>query len=171
MSQWWKLSQYPGYEISNDGQIRSYWVRSEGPRIDWDAEPRLLRPTPTTNGGLQIDLRHRDGVARTVTIAKLVLATFWRKPRPGEIVDYIDGNPANLSAANLRWSTRSSVAKAKILAGKWATAIGDLPARTKNEIRAAVSSGRMNKSDAARKYGLHRATIAKILKAKTDVAA
>lgn len=156
---WRQIRHHPGYEVSDLGRVRS-WLRPGGLRIDERDSPRVLKPTADAFGRLSIVLRDDRREDRTLSVAKLVLTTFRRGPRDKEIAAYRDGDPGNCALSNVYWSFRSDAAKN---CPTRATPITQLPARLKGEIARAVLKEGVSKSEAARRYRLHRATIHRIV--------
>lgn len=159
VERWKAIKGFTGYEVSTLGRVRSFWVRDGGTkaaaRVDRDAEPRVLKATDD-GGRLLIVLPGDDGKKHTLVVAKLVLTAFsHRKPQPGQIVTYRDDDPRNCALTNLLWGGRSEVKRK-------APRIDEMPQATKDQIAAAVRGG-MRKSDAARKWGIHRATLNTLL--------
>lgn len=156
---WRQIRGHHGYEVSDRGRVRS-WLRPGGLRIDERDSPRVLKPTPDAFGRLSIVLRDDRGNDRTLSVAKLVLTTFRRRPRDNEIAAYRDGDPGNCDLSNVRWSCRSDVAKNS---QRQTTPITRIPAKLKAEIARTVLKEGVSKSEVARRYKLHRATIHKIV--------
>jgi len=92
----WKLVPgYDGkYEVSNQGQIRSYQRRPEG---------CILRPGRKPSGHLSVALGRKN----SQSVHKLVLLAFvGAAPNKHECL-HMNGNPADNRLSNLRWGTRS----------------------------------------------------------------
>ncbi len=94
MENWKQIIEAPGYEVSNEGRIRS----------TKQLQPRIMRPKTKSNGYLEITLRINDKpvsrlVHRLVAIAFLI-------PDPARpTVNHLDGNKKNNFDVNLAWST------------------------------------------------------------------
>ena len=92
------LHQIPGasrYYISRCGAL--YSERSR----------RLLKPTPQTDGYLQVEIRMDDGSRERPLLHRLVAQQFIPNPDPERklYVNHGDGNKANCHAWNLEWVT------------------------------------------------------------------
>lgn len=91
--EWRPLIDFPDYEISNRGLVRSI-IRD-----------RFLTPSPNGKGIIKVVLR-RDDVVYTRSVARLVATTFVGDPQPGEVVFHLDGDYDNVEASNLLWKPR-----------------------------------------------------------------
>lgn len=77
-----------------------------GPGNARSDSPRLLKPVPTANGYLCVNLR-QDGTARVWNIHALVAAGFLGLCPSGQEACHNDGNGTNNVLSNLRWDTHS----------------------------------------------------------------
>lgn len=100
---------HDGYEITRDGQIRSYW-RPGGTgginqgRFKLD-KPRLLSPGPDKKGYLVVNVRDNAGNRKLRKVHSLVLLTF-RGPRPnGKESCHKDNDKINNRIGNLYYGT------------------------------------------------------------------
>jgi hypothetical protein len=103
---WRDIPGYPGYEVSNYGQVRGrdrMVTRGNGA---YSIAGRVLKPGTRRYGHQYVSLSV-DGVSATLSVHKLVMLAFVG-PRPdGLEVCHNDGNPANNALSNLRFDTRS----------------------------------------------------------------
>lgn len=96
MEQWREIPEHPGYEVSDQGRVRSYRSR-QGHSQD---TPRLMSPKEV-QGYMQIKL----GRTRQAKVHTLMLETFVG-PRPeGMVCRHLDGKPAHNVLENLCWGT------------------------------------------------------------------
>lgn len=101
MEIWKDIKEYPGYQVSNLGQIKSFKQSKEG---------RILKPKISA-GYAGIDFR-KDGKSYYGLIHRIVLSTF--APVEGWetlTVNHIDGNCLNNNLENLEWMTQSENTK------------------------------------------------------------
>ena len=117
----WKLVPgYDGkYEVSDQGQIRSYKRRPEG---------RILRPGRMPSGHLSVALGRKNSQC----VHKLVLLAFVGAAPDKHECLHMNGNPADNRLSNLRWGTRSENMKDAYAHG----------ARDRENNRAALAKGR-----------------------------
>lgn len=102
---WKDIKGFNGYQVSDDGQVRSFKRSKEG---------KLLTPHPNRKGYLVVGLIENDGNQQTKPIHRLVLMTFAPCDNMDELtVDHIDGNKLNNTLDNLQWlSNEDNVTKA-----------------------------------------------------------
>ena len=113
---WKPIPNFPGYDISDQGRVRSYWhikiircaITGKITGTEYVLEPfpnKTLRPSLT---------RNRPSVTLTINnrhfyrcVYRLVLEAFVG-PRPaGMECRHLDGNPTNCFLKNLVWGTHS----------------------------------------------------------------
>lgn len=94
---WLSVPNFPWYEISKGGQIRSKHPRRK--------TPLLLKPT--LSHGYQTVKLYRQGERQTHTIAQLVMKTFVGSPPIGKEVNHRNGNKTDNRLENLEYVTRS----------------------------------------------------------------
>lgn len=90
--EWKHIPGFPGYVISNYGQIYSW--RSD----------RLMRPSYATGNYLMTALRF-EGKTYSSSVHRLVAITFLGEPSEPLEVNHIDGDPTNNYVRNLEWNT------------------------------------------------------------------
>jgi len=109
MEKWKVIAEYPHYEVSNRGQVRSLprivkcGTRSKGRKF----KGRILKPWITTNKGkgwYRTVSLCSDGSPRSFVIHRLVLTAF-RGPALGRHCRHLDGDSLNNRLANLVWGT------------------------------------------------------------------
>jgi hypothetical protein len=112
VTEWRAVLGFPGYEVSDDGQVRSVdrVVVQEG-RWGGTIRRRLtggpLRPAIAKRGGYPIVKFRKDGRQVTRSVHSLVAETFIGPRPPGQEVLHGDGVPTHVSRTNLSYGTRS----------------------------------------------------------------
>lgn len=102
---WKPILGYPYYEASTKGRIRT-WKMQGSRGLELSNEPRLLKPFPTRKGYLSVKLSN-DGISPTISVAKLIIETFWGKHHDPEItVDHKNNVRADNRIENLQYLTR-----------------------------------------------------------------
>lgn len=110
---WKPVPEWPGYEVSNTGLVRSV------PRIGADGRKLQGKPLAprTSRSGHQHVMVYRDRYRTPRAIHRLVLEAFVG-PRPeGMECCHGDGNPANNNLENLRWDTHAENSKDRVRQG------------------------------------------------------
>ena len=100
VEEWRAVAGTRGYEVSNLGRVRSYWI-SSGIVVE---TPRVLRPGRRRDAAI-VKIRLQDGTFKTTGIHRLVLEAFVGPCPPGHEGCHYDGNPHNNRLENLRWDT------------------------------------------------------------------
>ena len=111
MEQWRPIPDFPGYDVSNHGRVRSYFRaignRSSGGGMGWqiaDTPQRVLRPSVGKTGYCHVNLC-RDGEQHGAKVHKLVLSAFAGAPLPGFECAHNNSNPSDNRLSNLRYDT------------------------------------------------------------------
>ncbi len=100
---WKPVKGYEGfYEVSNKGRVRSVERR--------DARGQLRKSKIMSVKKIQNAKKvtfFRDGKSKTFTLKKLVAGAFLEAPKADEKLVYVDGNPDNICAENLKWQKKA----------------------------------------------------------------
>jgi hypothetical protein len=104
---WKAIPDYPGYEVSDHGQVRSYWkrIKKQGFVFVLDQEPQRLLSQPKSSGYYIVGLL-KDKKQCKFRVHTLVLLTFDGPPPPKHECRHLDGTRTNNHFPNLRWGTR-----------------------------------------------------------------
>ena len=97
MEIWKKNINYPGYEFSNKGRIRSYWSHKG---FDYLKNPRILKPGFNRDGYKIVTLAGK----KCYILHRIIAETFLKNPNNYPTVDHLDRNRANNKIENLRWA-------------------------------------------------------------------
>lgn len=109
MTEWRAIPGFPGYDVSDEGQVRSYHRRrtgigaSNGWFID-NVPVCLLQPAIQPSGYLFVNLA-RDSKRFTYRIADIVLLAFVGPHPKGLDICHNDGDKTNNHLSNLRYDT------------------------------------------------------------------
>lgn len=91
---WKRLTEFPDYEVSNLGRIKSYKKHVNG---------YILKPDINKDGYYQVHLNNKDNKRCTKQIHRLVAITFIPNPKNLRDVNHKDENKLNNSIDNLEW--------------------------------------------------------------------
>ncbi len=107
---WKPIPGFPGYEVSDQGRVRSFLRRyclGRGKGFGTmlaETPQRILQPHESAKGYLGVALRKHDKT-KYFFVHYLLLTTFIG-PRPPDMwACHYDGNPRNNVKTNLRWDT------------------------------------------------------------------
>ena len=153
---WKPIPGFPDYEISIDGDIRSY---RRSPNHDW---PTMLQPRLNPSGYRIVSLRNANGKFITKKVSTLVLFAF-EGPRPrGMYVCHNDDVRTNDALSNLRYDTPA----ANILDARMRGKMSELTPQDIVDIRQRRKNGETYKS-IAKDYPVKRGGIGFICRGET----
>lgn len=98
MDENWKETEYIGYEVSDQGNVRSTRIFKNGIRV------KKLLPTLDRQGYLRITF-NINGVTKTLILHRLVAIAFIANINKLPQVNHIDGDKTNNRIDNLEWCT------------------------------------------------------------------
>jgi hypothetical protein len=107
---WKPIPDFPGYEVSDHGRVRSYWKitpigRGKGTKSTIELSPqRIVKSCVYFKKYLTIGL-WKDRKHTTIAIHTLVLEVFVGPAKKGEVCRHLDGNRLNNRRINLCWGT------------------------------------------------------------------
>ncbi len=113
---WRAVSEYEGrYQVSNLGRVRSLdrVVKHRGTG-KMQVRGRVLKPSwkdGDPDAGHPSLMLSKENAQRRHYVSRLVLATFERPPREGEIARFRNGDSSDTRLVNLRWGTRSEIVR------------------------------------------------------------
>ena len=117
-SQWRPIPDFPHYEASTDGQIRSVErviLRKDGKRQPCPS--KILVPRTGKNKKYQVITLRNEKSRVTRSIHRTILETFDRPRREGEECRHLDGDTTNNALSNLCWGTHEENINDKITHG------------------------------------------------------
>jgi hypothetical protein len=100
---WKPVKGFEGfYEVSSEGRVRSV------DRIDARGQHRKskIMSVKKIQNTKKVTF-FRDGKSKTFTLKKLVAGAFLEAPKANEKLVYVDGNPDNVCAENLKWKKKA----------------------------------------------------------------
>lgn len=122
MEHWKIIDGFPHYEVSDMGNVRSYYNRYKHNtgKIVIDKTPKMMS-NGNCKGYQMLVLKDKDGVRRNCYVHRLVASAFIPNPYNKPDVNHIDGNPSNNKVTNLEWVTESENLKHALYVTKTAT--------------------------------------------------
>lgn len=119
MSETWKaIHGFPGYDVSDIGRVRSYWVRGKPSWIS-DEPQRIMKGSFAGKyRNYPFVLLRKGGKSYGRLVHVLVLLAFVGPKPEGTQVCHYDDNPSNNNLSNLRYGTPSENKKDAIRNGR-----------------------------------------------------
>jgi len=163
---WRPVQEFPGYEVSSLGQVRSYRSRN-GRGKGFSGPPRILKPYPVKEGYLTVNLCVAGARTKKTLVHRLVLAAFRGKAPKGFHACHFDGIRTNNRLDNLRWDTAKNNAGDKVRHGTTTRGERNYKAKlTNSEVMLIVADKRPHRAIAA-DYGIARNTVGDIKRGKS----
>ena len=109
MEEWRDIKNFPGYQISNRGNIRSFYKAKGyggGFSISNDSCPKVLSTTKINQGGHLRVYLYKNGKKHGMLVHRLVAEAFVDNPNSYPIVRHMNDNPEDNRANNLKWGTQ-----------------------------------------------------------------
>ena len=101
MEIWKDIKDYEGYQVSNLGQVKSYWSNSG--KI---TEKYRIRKQSTVRGGYKQVRLKKNGIFNFMYVHRLVAITFIPNTNNYETVDHLNRITNCNTVTNLRWANR-----------------------------------------------------------------
>lgn len=158
---WKEIPGFPGYEVSNLGQVRSYFYRAEGEWKIAENPQRILCFSLKNNRYRGVNLRH-DGKSYNRTIGRLVLLAFVGPPPNDMEMCHNDGDPSNDQLGNLRYDTHNANMQDALRHG-WRRNSSKLNQEEVCAIRTKFASGRYSKTELAEEFELSYSLICHVI--------
>jgi len=113
---WTPINDFPGYEISHDGQVRSWRMRGAAKKDASAKKAHIITPVWLTDSSRWAVRLMNNGERFMRSVANLVLETFVG-PAPAvgighgrnfSDVVFKDGDPTNITLENLSWKIKEN---------------------------------------------------------------
>ena len=172
---WKNVSDYPGYQISNFGRLKSLskeWKTGEHYQIIFRSPEKIMK-TSLNNWGYLWARISKKGKKRMFLVHIEVAKAFINNPENKPQVNHKDGNKLNNNWNNLEWNTVSENTQHAYDTGLAKGAQGEKSgsAKLKNEdvleIRRIAENGKYGVlREIAKKYGIAASVISRIVNRK-----
>jgi hypothetical protein len=171
MIEWRAVPDFPGYEVSNAGDVRSVTRAVPHQNVTKTIFGKNKVPRPQRNGGhLRLSLFH-ERTRKDVFVHRLVMAAFVGPLPAGEIVRHINGNPRDNRIENLTYGDALENAADAIKHGAQVRGErsnkSNLTDRKVREIRCFARDPRITQKSLAEMYGVTPANITCIVLRQT----
>lgn len=154
---WKNIKDFPGYQISTFGRVRSFK----------SGEEKFLYKKIEPNGYVRVCL-FNNGKRKYLMVHRLVCINFMKNPENKPNVNHIDNNTLNNRLDNLEWCTQSENIIHSIKQGRFNNPKGEKCSWTKitdkqvKEIRDLENNGVKTRKQLAEIYNVSLTTIQKI---------
>lgn len=98
MEEWKDVPDFPHYQASTDGNIRSFQKSKD--------TPKLLSQTPVGREGHLRVFLYKDNIKHPLLVHRVIAETFIDNPDNFPVVRHRDDNPTNNRVENLLWGTQ-----------------------------------------------------------------
>ncbi len=164
--QWRAIPSILGFDVSDQGRVRSYWRRvGMPPKLDWSLEshPVSLHKNTVSGAGYPSVRIMRKGYY----IHYLVLEAFVG-PRPeGCEACHNDGDPSHSYLSNLRWDTKKANHADRIRHGTNRPGEQATGAKLTWEKVRQIRERKYSIEDTAQRFGICQATVYQVLRGDT----
>lgn len=162
---WKPIPGFTGYDISDQGRVRSYYMRGGGNRWCISEEPqRILRPL--NNRYLKVNLISDSGLPTMMNIHQVVALVFIGEPPEGMEVCHNDGNKHNNRIDNLRYDTHTNNMIDAVHAGKMHRSVSP---RIVHAIRQSYNNAFSSIKDLAERFSISEGHVRQIVTGRARI--
>ena len=104
---WKPVLGFPGYEVSNQGRVRSYYRACPNGQLVVTTPQKILKSHSSNSPYPSVSLA-KNGKYFRIHVHRLILLSFVGPPAPGYEACHNDGIPTHCTLDNLRWDTISN---------------------------------------------------------------
>ena len=167
---WKPIPDYPGYEASSFGRVRSFWKRlGPGSKVLSDQSQRILSQWLDDCGYYRVQIKGKNR-----TVHRLVLEAFQGPCPPGFESRHLDGIRKNVHESNLRWGTKKENTDDRTRHGNCQNLIrgekqwkAKLTARDAKEIREIYAQGLYSQPQLGKIFGVSHSQIGYVIRRKS----
>ena len=164
---WLPISGFPGYEVSNLGQVRSWWkgagYRTKDINVKLKA-PQIRQLRIYASGYVYVSMYKRDGVRKHRPIHRLVALAFIPNKKSKPQINHKNGVKIDNAVKNLEWVTVSENLKHAFRTGLTTPKKGEKHPLTKvtNKEADSILKDKRSYSKLAKKYNVSVSCIYRI---------
>lgn len=171
MIEWRAVSGFPGYEVSNAGDVRSITRAVPHQNVTKNIFGKMKKARPQKNGGqMRVTLFH-ERASKSIFVHRLVMAAFVGPLPAGKLVRHLNGNPHDNRLENLAYGDAFENAADAIAHGVQPRGErsnkSSLTDRKIREIRCFARDPRISQKSLASMYGVTAANITCIVRRQT----
>lgn len=161
------ITNAPGYYITSDGDLYSYWTKGSNAHINLTKKAnKLNKRNRTGNSYLTVSIKINN-IHKTKDLHVLVCTIFnGNKPTPKHEVSHLDGNKYNNKSTNLIWETKKENHARKKLHGTddrgFRNSRAKLNEQQYNEIKNLLNEKNLTHKQIGELYNVNRVFITKI---------
>jgi hypothetical protein len=100
MTEWKKIKQFPLYEASENGEIKTFNWKNKG-------KEAIMKPANDACGYLRTMLKNEEGKFCTIKVHRIIAQTFIPNPENKPQVNHKNGIRSDNRVINLEWCTAS----------------------------------------------------------------
>lgn len=160
---------FPGYDVSDEGRVRSYRIATPPAGQIADSPQRILS-TGNASGYPGVILYDKKGTRHFKTVHTLVAAAFINLRQNSLFVLHRDGNPCNNNVENLYYGTQKDNSADTVRHGMWAHGESHGCAKlTKDDIvkiREVYAQGILKQTQIAELFGIGQTQVSHIVTGK-----
>lgn len=159
MEEWKTIKDYPNYEVSNIGIVRTT-------KNEFTRKERVLKRKLSNKGYVRVGLWKSNKV-KFISVHRLVAIHFIDNPNNLPEVNHKDGNKENCNNWNLEWTDRKGNSKHASETGLFASRQRHGRTNLSEQDVEDIRNSKLKVSELCEKYNLHNTTIYSILRRET----
>ena len=121
MEIWKDIEDFPGYQVSSEGRVRSHNKVTTSARFPVRHWADRIIKQKWQNNRARVELWRENGEHKTCQVHRLMGFAFLGMPPQADMtINHIDGNPRNNTVENIEWMTRGDNVRYGYKTGQYA---------------------------------------------------